>query len=79
MQGEDCKGARAEAEAPTGIGVGQLAALARVGALEVEEVGRKKNCHEPTLWSPPRHELQGQDCLAGLHVPSPVHDSMRVG
>lgn len=50
-----------------------------MGALEVEEAGRKENCHDPSLWSLPRHELQAQDCLAGLRVPSPVRDSVSVG
>ena len=80
MKEEGCKAARVEAEAPAGIGVaGSWRPWTRVGALEVQEVGRKENCHDPTLWSLLHHELQAQDCLAGLRVLSPVCDSVSVG
>lgn len=43
MKEEDCKAARVEAEAPAGIGVGgSWRPWTRVGALEVEEAGRKE-------------------------------------
>lgn len=76
MQEEDCKTARVEAEAPAGIRRRGAGSLDQGGRLEVEEAGRKENCHDPSLWSLPRHELQAQDCLAGLRVPAQCVDSV---